>query len=809
MNTGMFRWNVGSSNRFQLRIISVATILVCLYFAPLQINAQLVRCATMEQDKINRDLFPERGTLDEFEQLLQRKINDIESRAVFGRTEATVINIPIIVHVVHNGEPIGSGTNLSQEQIIAQIEVLNEDFRRKAGSPGFNNNPLGADIEIEFCLSPVDEDGNVMAEPGIDRIRGTQQSWTRSQIDGSLKPSTIWNSNLFYNIWTLRFGGEDSNLLGYAQFPDQSGLSGIPNSGGPSSTDGVVVQFSSFGSIDKGNFPVMQAPYNRGRTLTHETGHWLGLRHIWGDGPCGNDFVDDTPPQQNESRGCPTNKTSCDGSVPALVQNYMDYSDDNCMNIFTRGQKTRMRAVMELSPRRRSLSETNICSGQATSPPVANFTTDKTECVLLGSQITFTDLSSNFPSSWQWTFQGGDPASSTQQNPRVTFNSPGTYRVTLVAANALGESELKEDFISVAADGLCNAFSNYNDDHTASLLKISNFRPSATGYLSGHNSLGVQAFSELYSNDCGYRFVSGATLRFGKLITTNLDATVSVVVWNARGTQGGPGAVIERKEVLYRQILEDIAADRATSVTFDRETPVFGRPFHVGFEISYERASDTLAIISSADGEGNSASSWLRNSSGNWNTFTTELGANIALEIKGLVGINPSVQVAASSTLIFPGEEVILNARGASIFMWNSSDGSVQRAIGPQLIVRPSVTTTYTTEGSGLELCESEASTTIYVREGPVTSVKDAVETFRAFPSPGTNLLQVEFVDEHRGTAVINLKNTLGQEAAHSVVDKTSDLISEKIDTSSLSPGIYLIELRFSDKSHFLKWLKQ
>jgi hypothetical protein len=115
-------------------------------------------CATMEQDSINKIRFPRRSTLDDFEESIQQKVREIQGRTKSsGRKQALLMTIPIVVHVVHNGEPIGSGMNLSKAQIQAQIEVLNEDFRRKTGTPGFNDSPVGADIEIEFCLSPVDQ----------------------------------------------------------------------------------------------------------------------------------------------------------------------------------------------------------------------------------------------------------------------------------------------------------------------------------------------------------------------------------------------------------------------------------------------------------------------------------------------------------------------------------------------------------------------------------------------------------------------------------------------------------------------------
>jgi hypothetical protein len=375
-------------------------------------------CATMEKEKKSRDRFPQRGSLDDLEKVIAKKITEIELAKAQGRTQGVVLNIPIIVHVVHNGEAVGTGANISQAQVQAQIEVLNEDFRRKSGTPGFNSSPVGADIELEFCLSPVDQNGNVLAEPGIHRYNGNRADWTTNQIEETLKFNTTWNPNLFYNIWTVRFAASNASLLGYAQFPDQSGLAGLPASGS-AATDGVVVRFQSFGSTDKGNFPVMVAPYNKGRTLTHETGHWLGLRHIWGDGGCGpdaDDFVTDTPDSDGPSSGCPIGRISC--SVVNMVENYMDYTNDACMNIFTQGQKTRMAAVLQVSPRRKSLVEGNLCSPIVAAVPTANFGVNKT-LVLLGGDATFTDLSTNFPTSWNWTFEGGDPATATVRNPVV------------------------------------------------------------------------------------------------------------------------------------------------------------------------------------------------------------------------------------------------------------------------------------------------------------------------------------------------------------------------------------------------------
>jgi PKD repeat protein len=760
----------------------------------------------MEQDVVNRMKYPEMGNLMDLEEALRLKTQEMELRRRLGRPQALVLTIPVIVHVVHTGEPVGTGLNISQAQVKAQLEVLNEDFRRRIETPGFNDNPIGADIEIEFCLSPVDEKGVALPEPGINRIRGANTTWTRNQIEGSLKPQTIWNPSLFYNIWTLKFGGEDANLLGYAQFPDQSGLSGLNPTGGPASTDGVVVQFSSFGSVDKGTFPVMQAPYNHGRTLVHETGHWLGLRHIWGDGPCANDFVDDTPTHHGENRSCPSTKVSCDGSNLEMPQNYMDYSDDVCMNIFTIGQKNRIRAVMELSPRRKALAESNLCSSLVTGPPVANFSASK-QTVLRGGEVVFTDLSTNFPTNWIWTFQGGDPSTSNVQNPAVKYVTPGTFRVKLTASNSAGTSSIEmTDYITVSEQGLCSTLSNYAPEYTPSVIKLKDFGP-YTGYLTGHNSAKSKAVSELFANAPGYSYISGVSIKFGKAFAKNDDATVTVLVWNARGVQNGPGSVIERKTVLMKQIKADVAADRPTVVSFDRETPVFSRRFHVGMELVY--GNDTLAIQSSANGEATDATSWVQHSTGTWQQYAIAYGANIAMDIRPVVGMNPSVQVSASKQYTNPGEEVVLNARGASIFIWNASDNSVNSVLGPQITVNPLTTTVYETSGTGTDLCHETATTTIYVRDSPVTGVNESLMTsVSLFPNPGTNVLNISFENAYRGPVQVSLKSILNQTVQMTESSKSEDRFEANLDTSGITSGVYITTIKIGERTFHGKWVK-
>ncbi len=225
-------------------------------------------------------------------------------------------------------------------QIQSQLDVLNEDYRR-TNSDKTNKWSQAADSQIEFKLATVDPNGNVTT--GITRKQSSKTTWAPDG-DPMKKASSggvdAWDTSGYLNMWVCNLG---TQLLGYAQFP-----------GGAAATDGVVMGAQYFGSKDKGSGFYLAAKFDKGRTATHEVGHFLNLRHIWGDGDCSvDDFVTDTPNASAANNGCAI-KTSC-GSED-MIQNYMDYSDDACMNLFTQGQKTRMRTVLLAGGSRRSLA---------------------------------------------------------------------------------------------------------------------------------------------------------------------------------------------------------------------------------------------------------------------------------------------------------------------------------------------------------------------------------------------------------------------------------------------------------------------
>ena len=322
-------------------------------------SQQLVRCNTMQNDSVLRAQ-PGAESMQDFENWLQAKIVQYKTSAAYLSGQRSIITIPIVFHIIHNGDAEGVNENLSQAQINSQIAVLNEDFRKTFGTAGYNTNAVGADCEIEFCPAVIDPTGAVLSQPGIDRRNLGQTSWAQADINATVKPQTIWDPERYCNVWTVQFGGTSTSLLGYAQFPSTSGLQGINANGGNANTDGVVIRYNATGRVG-----TLDNTYNKGRTLTHEIGHWLGLRHIWGDQSCGNDYCGDTPTSTAANYGCPTNKNTCNEgnpNLPDMVENYMDYTDDACMNLFTQNQKDRILTVMNASPRRLLLQSSNVCT---------------------------------------------------------------------------------------------------------------------------------------------------------------------------------------------------------------------------------------------------------------------------------------------------------------------------------------------------------------------------------------------------------------------------------------------------------------
>jgi hypothetical protein len=412
-----------------------ALLLLALTFTT-SLSAQR-NCGAMEHLEMEMQNDPKRAIkMQQIEQQTRNFIQNTDARAVNG-----VITIPVVVHVVYNT----SAENISDAQVQSQIDVLNADFRR-TNSDADGTWSQAADTEIEFCLASVDPNGN--PTNGITR---TSTSVTAFSTNDNMKFNSsggkdAWPAGDYLNMWSCDISG---GILGYAQFP-----------GGAPATDGVVMDYQYFGTIGTAT-----APFDLGRTATHEVGHWLNLRHIWGDGGCSvDDFVSDTPTSDAANYGCATGHVSC--STVDMVQNYMDYSDDACMNLYTAGQKTRMRALFEPGGARASLLNSAACGAPPTptcSDGIQNGSEtgvdcggpDCAECPPC-TNVTISITLDNYPEETSWTItnSGGSVVAS-----GGTYGSQpdgSTVNITTCLTDGCYDFTISDAY----GDGICCSYGN-------------------------------------------------------------------------------------------------------------------------------------------------------------------------------------------------------------------------------------------------------------------------------------------------------------------------------------------------------------
>ncbi|WP_245328311.1 GEVED domain-containing protein [Hymenobacter aquaticus] len=293
---------------------------------------------------------------------IENQTRTFEANPTANRTTAVLGTIPVVVHVLYSN----TNENISDAQIASQIAVLNEDFRKL--NSDVSKTPaafagLAADAGLQFVLAKRDPNGN--ATTGIERKSTTKTTWGTADAMKSTSTGGLnaWPASQYLNLWVCNIGG---GILGYAQFP-----------GGAASTDGVVIGPNYFGRTG-----YLSAPFNLGRTATHEVGHWLNLRHIWGDANCGNDLVSDTPTQQTSNSGCPAfPRRTCGNTTNGdMFMNYMDYTDDACMYMFSTGQSSRMGALFASGGSRASLLTSlggTAPGGGGTTPPPVTYCSSK------------------------------------------------------------------------------------------------------------------------------------------------------------------------------------------------------------------------------------------------------------------------------------------------------------------------------------------------------------------------------------------------------------------------------------------------
>ncbi len=416
-----------------------AFFLVSLLWFTFSIDAQHGHnnhwCATDEYREMEIQNNPEQlQKYQQVEETIQRTIERLQAEK--SKTTATVYTIPVVFHIIYDSQR----DNISKIQIEDGLRVLNEDFRRlNADAVNIRSifRDVAADIEIEFSLAKKDPHGN--CTNGITRTQSPLTVNARNNVKSLIR----WDNTKYLNVWVVRtigIGGT-GGTLGFAYFP-----------GGNSLFDGIVIRHDVLGTIGT-------APFSLIRVLTHEVGHYLNLDHTFQDS-CSllGDGVDDTPPVASSNRGCPLSANSCSNDFPDLpdmVENYMDYT--SCQNMFTEGQKWRMRAVVRSSSLRAKLvSRQNLMETGIINPPVcmheANFLIQELSSICEKDSVQFFDDSRsggtptnglwNFPTSWSWNFPGGVPSTSNVANPVVYYPTPGSYNVSLTVFNSAGSNTI-------------------------------------------------------------------------------------------------------------------------------------------------------------------------------------------------------------------------------------------------------------------------------------------------------------------------------------------------------------------------------
>lgn len=445
------------------------------------------RCGSNERWEARQQQNP---ALSEKKQTIESQIQTwITNKAQEGAVVS--YNIPVVFHVLYKNET----ENVSDEQILSQLAVLNEDFRR-TNLDAINTESdflsVATDCEINFCLAQRTPNNTLTT--GITRTATSITSFSLYDdrvFSTSEGGEDIWDSNQYLNIYICDL----TTVLGFSSFP-----------GGNNNTDGVVIDFENFGTIG-----TAANPYHKGRTATHEVGHWLNLYHIWGDNNCGDDLVSDTPTQETENYGCPAHpQITCDNEGD-MFQNYMDYSNDACMNLFTIGQKDRMHATLNTT--RLELLQSKGCSEPYEDAGIYTNIAPEVGGVVCGNEMVIETLLQNFstenlnsvdivfqldsesPQTYNWT---GNLTPGNSQNISIgTIGlSEGNHTLLIHTTNPNGTID-----INTTNDTILFNFTSVNGQAYNITVVPDNYGEEVSWEITDYSGMVIAAEDELTSNE--------------------------------------------------------------------------------------------------------------------------------------------------------------------------------------------------------------------------------------------------------------------------------------------------------------------
>jgi len=597
--------------------------------------------------------------------------------------------VPIIFHVVHN--PASPAENVSQSAIYALLDAVNDDFNALNADITDARTGLGfvpANADIEFCLAQRDPSGNQLTEIGIHRVSTTEGFYDVDTETNKMKDNTGggtgtpgWNRSNYINVWICDItNGATSGVAGYAYKPT---IASLP----PASIDGIVIDYNL------GMDPAA-------RVLTHEIGHYFGLSHTWGDVDgtgctSGNDGLSDTPntagPSFDYPLSCSGNQMTCSGTA-TQYENYMDYS--SCTVMFTGQQANLMELVLTGS--RNSLNSSNGCVPVNPVPPVTNFVADITT-VIQGGSVNFTDLSTNFPTSWSWSVTPGagvsyiSGTSATSQNPTIQFANTGMYTVTLTATNGTGsDGETKVNYINVVSSGggaiACDTLRNYTPTEEAGMTgyKVTG----ETGYYPGTTSLNTGTLNLL---EVAEKFttavptqVHGVFMPVFQADDMGAASSITFKVYSHNTGTGLPNALLGTAHTMP---VTDLNDGQWNQIEFTTPVSVTGT-FWISVAFNYVGAFDTLLFATTnftarTPGVGTGTAGVFISGGFGWNLTSGIFGGNpnTSLIMDALVSNGP----APTATVSFPvtetceGMNVTMNGFGStntSSYFWDISDGT-------------------------------------------------------------------------------------------------------------------------------------
>jgi len=729
--------------------------------------------------------------------LLDRR-NDIESFTAYAienelsDDDRTVVNIPVVVHVVYNN----STQNISDAQILSQIDVLNKDFRKL--NADWTNTPslytgLVADCEINFCLANRDPNG--ASTTGIIRTSTTSTSF----IDNDAVKYTAqgghdaWPSGQYLNLWICNLGG---GLLGYTQFP-----------GGPTATDGVVINYTAFGTMGTAT-----APYNKGRTATHEVGHWLNLMHIWGDDgtSCtGSDMVTDTPNQADENYGCPTYPTaSCSNSCD-MYMNYMDYTNDACMNMFSTGQKARMQSLFVSGGARASLVSSPGCSGTST-PVYCNASGSNTQYEWI-SKVTFNSINNI-------TAANGGYGNFTSFS--TTVNKGTAYPMTLTPGFA---STTYPEFFKVYID--------YNNDKDfvdagelvytsagTTVMVTTSITIPATA-VTGSTRMRVMMKDGSITSPCEaytYGEVEDYTLNIqssstcgqpASLTSTSITSSSATLSWTA--ITGATNYTVGRKlstATTYTYVTVTSNTYSATGLTSGSTYNWQVKANCTSGSSSYTNASFTTTSVCSDVYESNETQAAAKlipintnntakigtSTDVDWFKFSnTSTSPNIKIQLTNLPFDYDLKMYNASGTLLYTSEN---GGTTAETIIYNAAP------VGTYYIKVFGYSGAFSS-GSCYTIRANVGSTNYKLAEGTEEILEEEIlSTISVYPNPSADgNVSVQFTNKFTGAFDVVVLDATGNILINTQMEKVEDLIKFNLNLSEMANGIYFVMIRSED----------